>query len=324
VGDVFDTLLSVNDDDWVEIELWIGHFLRLCKRHDILLYVLEGTPSHDWRQSEQFVTINEIAGIGANLKYVKDISVEYEPALDIWVGFVPDESAPTTDQTLSQIHDLLRAKGLEQVDLMFMHGQFEYQLPPHVKAQKHSSEAYLSITRSAVFIGHVHIHSSYKRIYAQGSFDRLSHGEEEPKGHLRAVIHSNGDTEVTFVENEGARKFITIYCMHMSVEDSLLEIERRVKDLPDNSAVRLEANHDHPLFADMDALVRIYPQFTWSKNPKDADEADEPEFEDGGVEFVPITITRDNIVELLSERLSERGIHKEILEIAQQKINEVK
>jgi len=70
-----------------------------------------------------------------------------EPALDIWVGFVPDESAPTTYQKLSQIHDLLRTKGLDQVDQIFMHGQFGYQLPPHVKPQKHSSDAYLSITR---------------------------------------------------------------------------------------------------------------------------------------------------------------------------------
>jgi UDP-2,3-diacylglucosamine pyrophosphatase LpxH len=324
VGDVFDTLLSLNDEDLVEIDFWIAHLLRLCKKHDIVLYVLEGTPSHDWRQSERFVSINEIAGIGANLKYVKDISVEYEPALDIWVGFVPDESAPTTDQTLSQIYDLLRDKGLEQVDLMFMHGQFEYQLPPHVKAQKHDSEAYLRITRMGVFIGHVHIQSTYKWIYAQGSFDRLGHGEEEPKGHFRATFRPNGDRDVVFVENTGARKFITVYCMHMSVEDSLLEIERRVKNLPDNSAVRLEANHDHPLFADMDALMRIYPQFVWSKNPKDADEEEAPALEEGTVEFVPITITRENIVELLSERLVAMGVSADMIAIAQQKINEVR
>ncbi|WP_144106649.1 hypothetical protein [Paraburkholderia sp. BCC1886] len=325
VGDVFDQLLTLNDDDVAEIKLWIGRLLRTCKKHDILLYVLEGTPSHDRRQSQLFVTINEVAGIGANLKYVQDISVEYEPALDLWVGFVPDESAPTTDQTLSQIHAQMQEKGIEQVDLMFMHGQFEYQLPAHVKAQKHSSEAYLAITRCAIFIGHVHKYSSFERIYAQGSFPRLGHGEEEPKGHLRAVIHPNNDTDVTFVENTTAQKFISVRCIDQPVEDALMEIERRVRDLPMNSAVRVVANHDHPLFADMDALKRLYPFFIWSKNPIDPEEEEIQGLGDiDEEEFVPITITRENITELLSERLVGMGITQELLMIAQTKINEIR
>jgi UDP-2,3-diacylglucosamine pyrophosphatase LpxH len=323
VGDVFDTLLSLNDSDLMEIDLWIWYMLRLCKKHDIILYVLEGTPSHDWWQSERFLTINEISGIGAKLKYVKDISVEYEPDLDIWVGFVPDESAPTTDQTLSQFKDLLRAKGRENVDVMFMHGQFEYQLPPHVKAQKHSSLEYLALVKYLIFIGHVHIYSSYERIYAQGSFDRLSHGEEDPKGHLRATLYENGDYEVTFFENTGARKFVTAYCYGMSVDEALVEIERKVRELPMDSAVRLEANHDHPIFADMDTLVRLYPMFTWSKNPKDMTEEKEEFVEDETI-FVPITINSDNITKLLMERLASLGLPAELLTIAEAKINEVK
>src|ERR1700739_1745074 len=52
VGDVFDTLLTLNYDDLVAIKLWINDFLRLCAKHDIVVYVLEGTPSHDWWQSQ--------------------------------------------------------------------------------------------------------------------------------------------------------------------------------------------------------------------------------------------------------------------------------
>jgi DNA repair exonuclease SbcCD nuclease subunit len=323
VGDVFDTLLNLNDTDLMEIDLWIWYMLRLCKKHDIILYVLEGTPSHDWWQSERFLTINEISGIGAKLKYVKDISVEYEPDLDIWVGFVPDESAPTTDQTLSQFKDLLRAKGREKVDVMFMHGQFEYQLPPHVKAQKHSSEEYLALVEYVIFIGHVHIYSSYERIYAQGSFDRLSHGEEDPKGHLRAVLYENGDYEVTFHENKGARKFVTVYGYGMDVDELLVEVERKVRDLPFDSAVRIEAPNDHPVFQDMDTMVRLYPMFTWSKNPKDMSEEKEEFVEDETI-FVPITINQDNITKLLLERLAALGLSAELLEIAEAKINEVK
>jgi hypothetical protein len=324
VGDVFDTLLSLNHEDLVEIKIWIAEFLRLCVKHGIKLYILEGTPSHDWWQSQLFLTINQIAGIGANILYVKDISVEYDPDLDIWVGFVPDESEPTTEQTLSQIRSLLQTKGLDQVDLMFMHGQFEYQLPPHITAQKHDSQAYLALTKYLIFIGHVHIHSSLERIFAQGSFDRLSHGEEQPKGHLRAVLYADGTYEVKFVENEGAKKFVTVYCYGMSVEDALYEIERKVRNLPFDSAVRLEANHDHPLFADMDVLIREYPSFTWSKNPKERDKQEVEDLVEDNTTYVAININSENITKLLMERLATMGLDAELLAIAETKINEVK
>jgi hypothetical protein len=324
VGDVFDTLLTLNYTELAEIKIWISDFLRLCQKHDIVLIVLEGTPSHDWWQSQLFVTLNQTGRIGANLRYVKDISVEYEPSLDIWVGFVPDESAPTTEQTLSQLKSILQTKGLDQVDLMFMHGQFEYQLPAHVKAPKHDSAAYLAMTKYLVFIGHVHTHSSYERIFAQGSFDRLKHAEEEAKGHLRATIYADGSYEVKFVENEGARKYITVYCYDLSVEDALIEIERRVRDLPFNSAVRLEANSDHPLFADMDVIMREYPSFIWTKNPKDPDKNEKEEMESDDTTYVAIAINSENITKLLMERLANLGLDAELLSIAEAKINEVK
>lgn len=324
-GDVFDTLLNLNDSDLMEIDFWIAYMLRLCKKYDIVLYVLEGTPSHDWWQSERFVTINEVAGIGANLRYVKDISVEYEPILDIWVGFVPDESAPTTDQTLSQFQDLLKAKGQEKVDVMFMHGQFEFQLPPVVKAPKHASHEYLALVRYLICIGHVHVYSSYERIFAQGSFDRLSHNEEDPKGHIRATLYNDADYsfDVTFMENEGARKYVTVYCGDMPVEDALLVIEQKVRKLPDDSAVRIEAVGEHPLFSDMETLIRMYPMFTWSKKVVDVS-ADEEEMVDDETVFVPITINRDNITKLLMERLASQGLPADLLAIAEAKINEVK
>ncbi len=324
VGDVFDTLLTVNHPDFSEIKIWISDFLRLCKKYDIVLFVLEGTPSHDWWQSQLFVTLNQTGRIGANLKYVKDISVEYEPSLDIWVGFVPDESAPTTEQTLSQLKSQLQTKGLDKVDLMFMHGQFEYQLPAHVKAPKHDTASYLAITKSLIFIGHVHTHSSYMRIFAQGSFDRLKHGEEEAKGHLRATIYADGTYEVTFVENLGARKYVTVFCYGLSVEESLIEIERQVRNLPFNSAVRLEASPTHPLFADMDVLMREYPSFVWTKNPKDLDKKEEEEMENDDTAFVAITINSENITKLLMERLANLGLDAELLSIAEAKINEVR
>lgn len=322
-GDVFDTHLSLPDDVVTEIKVWVTYMLRLCKKHDILLRVLEGTPSHDWKQSKIFQSLNLVTGIGADLKYVRNLSIEYEERHDMWLLFVPDEWTNSTETTLSQVHDLLRAKGLTHVDYAFMHGQFEYQLPPHVQAQKHKSEEYLKIVKHLIFIGHVHIHSRYDRIIAQGSFDRLSHGEEGPKGHVRAYRRGD-ESDVVFFENEAALRFVTVKCEAMTLEDTLAEIAKQVQALPPDSFVRVQATYDNPIFSNMDALVRKWPWFTWDKKPIDDGETEAAEtMVDDEVSYIPITITRDNVTAMLTDRLINSGAPSDVLAMAQEIMPEV-
>lgn len=321
-GDIFDDLLSLPHEDVVEIDLWIVYLLRLVKKHDITLRVLEGTPSHDWKQSERFSNINQLTSIDADLKYVKDLSIEYIEKFDIHVLYVPDEW-DSTEKTLNQIHDLLKAKGLEKVDFAIMHGQFEYQLPPHVKAQKHNSEAYLKIVEHLIFIGHVHVHSRYDRIIAQGSFDRLSHGEEGPKGHVRAVVSPDGRYDVVFMENKHAKIFLTVRVHFLSLEETIETIDRQVQALPEGSQVRVEANYDHPIFANMEMLIRRHPLFTWTKLPREDEEQETAAIIEDETIFIPITLTRDNIGGLLMERAANSGATSEILTAAELMLREV-
>lgn len=306
VGDVYDGLLSLPDEEVQEIDFWIEYVLRMCKKHDIVLRVLEGTPSHDWKQSQRFVTINEITGIGADLKYVKDLSIEYIEKLDISVLYVPDEWDTTTERTYAQVQELLKAKGLAQVDFAFMHGQFEFQLPEHVKAQKHNSTLYLEIVKYLVFIGHVHTHSRYERIIAQGSFDRLSHGEEGPKGHVRATVRPNGEADVVFVENQHAKLFLTVDCTDLTLEQTLVKIEQFVQGLPDGSNVRVQAGPDNPVFTNMELLIRSHPMLTWSKKVDEVKQ-DLPELVEVETVYVPITLSKDNLEGLLLERLANNN-----------------
>ncbi len=315
VGDVFDDLLNLSDSDVWEIKLWIAGFLRTCKKHDITVVVLEGTPSHDWRQSELFLNTNAVADIGANLRYVKTLSIEYIERYGITVLCVPDEIEPTTEKTLSQVHELLRAKGLDKVDYAIMHGQFEYQLPAHVKAQKHDSEAYLKIVKHLIFIGHVHTYSRYKRIIAQGSFDRIGHGQEEAKGHVRATVRKNGDYDIVFVENLNAKCYVTVDCVGLELAETLALIDKKVSDLPIGSLVRVKANENNPIFENMEIVIRKHPCFTWSKDVTKTKEEEQTLVDEGTV-YVPVALTRENIPNLLMERLINSGVSNEVLEAA--------
>lgn len=321
-GDVFDDQMTFSHQDIAEIQAWMTYMLRLCKKHDILLRVLEGTPSHDWWQSRNFVSLNEVSRIGCDLAYFESVAIEYIPKFDIHVLYIPDDSL--VEQALETTHELMRAKGITQVDFAIMHGQFEYQLPPLVKAPKHKEADYLKITKELIFIGHVHIHTRYERILAQGSFDRLTHGEEGPKGHLRAFVRSNGERDITFVENVTAKKFITVRCGVMDLQETLDEIARRVNDLPVGSFVRVEADSENPIFTNMDTLIRRYPLFTWSKLPRVAEaETIQAEVSEEEVVFVPIVITESNIRTLLMERISRQELNGEVMQCAQRLLEEV-
>lgn len=323
-GDVFDDLGTLANENIWEVKAWIARLLRFCKKHGIILRVLEGTPSHDWKQSNLFPVINEIAEIGANIKYVKELSIEYIEPLRISVLYVPDEWGPT-DRTQSQVKDLLKAKGLEQVDLAVMHGQFPHQLPSHVSAPTHATEFYLSIVRFFIFIGHVHAYSRYDRIIAQGSHDRNGHGEEEAKGFVRFEIDlDSGEHFATFVENKGAQRYVTISCRGMDLDDTLKQIDEQVKLLPELSFVRVEADEDNPIFSNMEVLMRKWPMQTWSKIVRKEEKEQKEEIEDEELLYTPLTITCDNVDGLLMPRLVKVGLQGEQLLIAESILKELR
>jgi hypothetical protein len=137
-GDVFDGPVAFSSEDIGVINIWIAKMLHKCKRHNVCVRVLEGTPSHDMNQSKIFTNINEILfkkeSDRVDLKYVKTLSIEYIERFGINVLYVPDEWNHDTHDTLLEVKDLLKKNSLSQVDFAVMHGQFEYQLADVVKA----------------------------------------------------------------------------------------------------------------------------------------------------------------------------------------------
>lgn len=304
-GDVFDRPLSLHEEDSTEIRIWIARFLRRCKKHDVMVRIVEGTPSHDWNQSDLFESINRIAKIECDVLYHKDLCIEYIERLGIHVLYVPDEWEHESDETWKQVKQLLHSHGLDKVDFAIMHGAFEYQLPSHVQAPTHDEERYLSIVRYFIFIGHVHRHLPKGRIIPNGSFDRLAHGEEEDKGHVRALIRKKGDHEITFIPNKDAKSFITIDCEGLDIAEALEKIDSICKDLRDDSHVRVKASRKDSIVGGLDSIRSKYPTFNWTTkfSTQDVDKADT--LNDLRAKFKGVEITKDNIVNLLMNRIEK-------------------
>ena len=322
-GDVYDTLLTLPSEDATEIDMWISFLISICEKHNIILRILEGTPSHDWKQSERFINIATMMKSTIDVKYVKELSIEYIEKFDINVLYVPDEWRPSTEKTLNDVHELLKAKGLEKIDYAIMHGAFTFQLAEHIKTHKHNPDAYLKIVDKLIFIGHIHKYSSYDRIIAQGSFDRLQHGEEEPKGHILAYIEDD-DYSVIFVENKNAKIFKTIDCTYLNLDDTIKRIDNYINsnDIPNGSFIRILADKDNPILVNMNVLVIRYPLLMWSKLVNSINEDMVIEEKDE-CDYVPITITNSNIKNLLLNRITFSDVNSNIIFVAEKILDEV-
>lgn len=309
-GDVFDRLMNLPQDEVDAIQEWIADLLKLCAKHNIIVRVLEGTPSHDWRQSKQFVNVNNSLHIKANLKYVDTLSIEVIDELGgLSVLYVPDEWNADASVTWQQTLELLGIHGMSQVDVACMHGSFDYQLPVE-SVKNHNSEQYMAIVRSYITIGHVHIRSERGgKILAQGSFDRLSHGEESPKGHYRACLSPSGNYH-WFVENTGARIYKTLDCREMSTE-AVIALLESYEDCPDLSRFRLLITRGSVVQHGIKDVRRRFPQFVLSTQMDELKtQEDAAIIQDRQPALKPISITPTNIGHLVADRL-KRLYHDE-------------
>jgi len=308
VGDLTDRPLSWHDDSVMEIEGWFGEFLRMAKRRDIMVRVLEGTPSHDWRQNKHLIRVNEQAEIGADIKWVDTLSIEYIEKFDIHVLYVPDEWAHETDEVWRQVQQLLQQHGLTQVDFTLLHGTWDFQLPDFVKAPKHVVERYEAITRHYIFSGHHHLAVHRGKVINNGSFDRLCHGEEGPKGHWRVTVDTEHGDSIEFVENKGAQIYNTIDCTGLAVEDALDKL-KVVAQYPAGSYVRVMAARKDPILSSIDTLRKKYPRISWSTKPNDEKEdVQKNMLVDMRPQFTQLNITSSNVRDLLMARLQASSL----------------
>lgn len=312
-GDLFDRLLEVNNEYLTDIMVWMSWLIRQCERANITILVLAGTKSHDRGQNELWLTASKVLMTTCRVHYADTLSIEYFKEWDMNVLFVPDNWNTDSSVTYKEVQALLEAKGIDEVDFAVMHGQFQHQLPEFISEKSpatHKNQDYLNIVKHYIFVGHIHTHTVYDRILAQGSFDRLSHGEEESKGFIVAEMNLRGNRKndrFTFVENTLAKKYITINCLNLDLEEALKKIAKAITILNDGEFARIEAEKTSPIFSNMDEVMKLAPLIRWSALKRDLDQEatekvidQQPDLQ----EWQPIRIDKNNIHEIISNELN--------------------
>lgn len=308
-GDLFDKLVNLPNHDVFLINNWIVKFLKICKKHNIQVRILEGTPSHDWKQPQLFVNLNEVTDINADVKYFQELSIEYNEVHDIHVLYIPDEWRPHCHQTQAEVKALLQAHNLEQVDYAIMHGCFPHQMPSHLadKLEFHDPQYYLSITKGLIFIGHVHFQSQKDRILSAGSFDRLTHGEEANKGHYRVTAYEDGTHEIDFIVNKNALLYLTWDVSALSAQEAHDLIEEKIKKVPKDSHIRIRLTRDHPFYGNIPALKALYPDYYWTVKDTPLVTKELPLLLDKRTRINTTSLNPSNLNALLLERIEQKS-----------------
>lgn len=324
-GDLFDRQLNNGDDDVNAINRWITMLMYKCAAMDTHLYIVEGTPSHDRRQSQFFVEQKINANIPVNLHYAKELEIIYNERWDAHFLFVPDKWHPSTAVTLSQVKAKMGELGISQVDFAIMHGAFSYQLPSIVEEPTHDEAEYLAIVKHQILIGHVHNMTVNDRIYAAGSFDRICHNDEIPKGMFHFEIRKDDTFTATFIENRWAKQYVTWDVHGMDTKELNYLIKERIQTLPKGSAIRLRCEPGDVANGDIDSYRREYQSHDWAITVEKATAKKNTVMESirnfDMSEFIPIT--KDNILELLLYEIEQQGHSETTVERCAKRFNDL-
>lgn len=319
-GDLFDYLIHLNDIRLASIIAWASSFLTICSVKGIALRILEGTPLHDRRQSKLFEHIKAILPKeiqdNLDLKYHGTMTIEHVKKLQMNVLYVPDNFTNSAEETFSLVKKELKNNNLDKVDLAIMHGMFEHQLEQVTDATvlkaTHQSVNYLSIVKHYIFVGHHHEHSVFKRILVEGSFDRLKHGEEHPKGFLIAHLEDDPTQDTYyFIENKNAKVYKTITIKTKEIDRFNKDLQQVFSTLPDKSHLRLIVEKDNPIYLALDKIIDQYPQFHITKKlPKNKTKKEAKPLE----KFMSSTLSINdkNIYSIVQNKVTKINVSDEI------------
>jgi hypothetical protein len=246
-GDWFDRKLDGNDPRMkLAASVMLDLFGR-CMAYGKQLIVLRGTYGHDL---DQLALFQELESIYEGFKLASRVCVTDFGGFKTLL--IPEEYPEDAEEYYSEFfadtYDLVLAHGFTDQNC-FDANEAERSVP---KMPIFEAETLLGLAPLIIF-GHDHRHRSFfGRIWYNGSFSRLCHGEEHPKGFLLVKHNGTEEFEIQHIENELAPRYITL------VLDDLV---KKTKDLDLSKAIQLIEKAREKTQAD-DLKIKITREFT--------------------------------------------------------------
>lgn len=321
-GDLFDRGVPYADSRISDVKMVFVEMMHICSQTKTKVRLLEGTPSHDSRQGAQLASLIKTMKIDVDFRYVDDMEIEYISDFDMTVMYVPDEWA-SRDEMYLKARSLLQEHQLDKVDFIIGHNQFTYQFHPRIRAKISAlnEEHWNDMVKHTAYFGHVHKRSTYKKIEVAGSFDRLVHGEEDPKGYLEGRYYDEHHQEIIFHENKKADLYLTLpfpeedylnpetlnqfiqECLKPNLEQPISRFNIRIQYQKQACSSYVKQV--------LSQLTKICPtaRFTELYTPSQTEEITLEETNTKPIEY--LSITPQNIVRLIEEQYTDETVEEQ-------------
>jgi DNA repair exonuclease SbcCD nuclease subunit len=242
--------------------------------------ITEGTKSHDDHQVNIFShRINDKFRIYSKVTIDKILGYDFL--------FIPEEymSDPT------DYYKLFFEKN-KKYDFIFGHGTYDeigfakktkQSIIKKLTAPMWSYKQLDSVTNYFIGFGHYHNFFEYKKFNYISSFGRYCHGEEEKKGFMIYEGNKTQGFKRRFIENTGAKRFITIKESELpDSRDELMETLTNLLNKVDSLRIDLNRNTDLERRSDIISFVKKHLNTsivnTYEKNKKKEDSKNQSDF----------------------------------------------
>jgi hypothetical protein len=243
-GDFFDTLVIFDNHGFDPICDTIFKLFYLCEKHNVILRLMQGTWTHDRDQCRRFETFYRYSRATFNFRFVDGIDLEVMSVKDrdLKGMYVPDDLPfKSSDDIVDVIKERLRERGWDSVDYGCMHGFFDFTFPKNVRTDNVVvfKKEQFPFVKKMIDVGHVHQYRKDGHVISNGSFDRLTHGDEDPKGCIKVLDYPDHYT-AQFIQNHQAAIFDTLtFVSEDSTETISQKIESHIAGLNTDRTISL-------------------------------------------------------------------------------------
>ena len=217
-GDIYNQLTTVSSNANYYVMRFIRDIFAISAQTGMQVRILHGTYSHD---RDQVRLLEALAYEKTRAKVINNIEGEVltdwqpTPSTPLRILYLPDNlQYKTSSEVVEHIKDVYTCLGWDKADLILGHGAFAHALncaEDHLPPCTYTIEQFKPLVTDTgiIVMGHIHTPSHRANVYYCGSFDRMSHGEEENKGFYVFTRKDNRWTS-RFCVNQDSYKFITI------------------------------------------------------------------------------------------------------------------
>lgn len=311
-GDLFDQIATVNSNANKYVSLFIRELFLFSARLGIPVRILHGTYSHDRNQ----LSVLEVLKLeNTNAKIINEISCEEIQLKDkkFRILYIPDNLPyKKSSDVMTHIKKVMSVHGWKTVDIVLGHGTFDHALPvgpEHAPPCTYTRDQFNDILErnGIIIMGHIHIPSAKNGVYYCGSFERMSHGEEQPKGFC-SFEYENEQWKHKFIENPSATLFVSIYPEGYSTDEIIVDFDKQIDNIfPEHKGYVRVLHNDPEVRALLSKVCNSkYPLLTYSSKARN--DSDKPEIQITDIDlstFEDIKPSRENLAELITQFLQD-------------------